>query len=53
MHGYRVFFISDATAKLYEDLHLSALNNLSFGFAYVQSTKDIIADLNEPGYPVY
>lgn len=47
MHGYRVFFISDATATLNEDLHLSALKNLSFGFAYIQNTKDIIIDLNE------
>ncbi|MBA2710145.1 MAG: isochorismatase family protein [Tatlockia sp.] len=47
MHGYRVFFISDATATLNEDLHLSTLKNLSFGFASIQNTKDLITDLNK------
>ncbi|MBA2652741.1 MAG: isochorismatase family protein [Tatlockia sp.] len=47
MYGYNVFFISDATATLNEDLHLSTLKNLSFGFAYIQNTKDIINELND------
>lgn len=46
MYGYRVFFISDATSTVNEDLHLSAIKNLSFGFACIQNSQDIIADLN-------
>ncbi len=42
MRGYRVFFINDATATINEDLHLSTLKNLSFGFAYIQNTHDLI-----------
>jgi isochorismate hydrolase len=38
---YRVFFASDATAAANEDLHLSTLRNLAFGFAYVQSTRQL------------
>jgi nicotinamidase-related amidase len=45
MYGYRVFFISDATSTINEDLHLAALKNVSFGFACVQDTKNIISDL--------
>ncbi|KTD32183.1 isochorismatase [Legionella nautarum] len=46
MHGYKVFFISDATSTLNEDLHLSAIKNLSFGFACIKNTSEIINDLN-------
>jgi nicotinamidase-related amidase len=46
MYGYRVFFINDATSTINEDLHLAALKNLSFGFACVQNTQEIISDLN-------
>lgn len=46
MYGYRVFFINDATATINEDLHLSTLKNLSFGFACVKNTEEIITDLN-------
>ena len=45
MYGYRVFFISDATATINEDLHVSTLKNLSFGFARVLDTKNMINDL--------
>ena len=38
---YRVFFASDATATANEELHLSSLRNLAFGFAYVQSSKQL------------
>lgn len=47
MHGYRVFFINDATSTINEDLHLATLKNLSFGFAYVQNTQDLINDIIE------
>ena len=46
MNSYRVFFINDATATFNEDLHLSTLKNLSFGFACIQNTQDIITDLS-------
>ena len=45
MRGYRVFFINDATATVNEDLHLATLKNLSFGFASVQNTQDLINDI--------
>lgn len=45
MRGYRVFFINDSTATINEDLHLSTLKNLSFGFAYIQNTKDLLNNL--------
>jgi isochorismate hydrolase len=38
---YRVFFASDATATANEELHLSTLRNLAFGFAYVQSASQL------------
>ena len=46
MYGYRVFFINDATSTFNEELHLAALKNLSFGFACIQDTKNIISDLS-------
>lgn len=46
MYGYRVFFINDATSTINEELHLAALKNLSFGFACIQDTQDIISDLS-------
>jgi len=45
MRGYRVFFISDATATTCKDLHLATLKNLSFGFACIKSSHDLISEL--------
>jgi nicotinamidase-related amidase len=45
MRGYRVFFINDATATINKDLHLSTIKNLSFGFACIKNTNDLITDL--------
>lgn len=45
MRGYKVFFINDSTATINEDLHLSTLKNLSFGFAYIQNTQDLVNDI--------
>jgi isochorismate hydrolase len=42
---YRVFFASDATATVNEELHLSTLRNLAFGLAYVQSTAQLVQAL--------
>ena len=41
MKDYRVFFVSDATASMNEDLHLASLKNLAFGFAHVVDTKEL------------
>ncbi len=41
VRDYRVFFISDATATINRDLHLSSLKNLAFGFAYVLSSNEL------------
>ena len=39
---YRVFFLADGTGSINEEMHLSSLLNLGFGFAYV-TTSDTIA----------
>lgn len=39
---YRVFFVLDATGTVDEELHLSTLKNLAFGFAYVADTEQIL-----------
>ena len=41
MKDYRVFFVSDATATVNEDLHLASLKNLAFGFAHIVDTKKL------------
>jgi isochorismate hydrolase len=41
MRDYRVFFVSDATATVSEDLHLASLKNLAFGFAHIVDTKEL------------
>jgi isochorismate hydrolase len=41
MKDYRVFFVSDATAAMSEDLHLASLKNLAFGFAHIVDTKEL------------
>lgn len=45
VRDYRVFFVSDATATVNEELHISSLKNLAFGFAHIVSTGDLICDL--------
>lgn len=47
MHGYRVFFINDATATVNEELHLATLKNMAFGFAIVQDTQGLVNDILE------
>jgi isochorismate hydrolase len=42
MRGYNVFFVNDATATINQDLHLATIKNLSFGFAYIVNTNDLI-----------
>jgi isochorismate hydrolase len=38
---YRVFFVSDATATVNDELHIASLKNLAFGFAYIISTEQL------------
>jgi len=39
---FKVFFLLDGTGTVNEDLHLSSLKNLAFGFAYVTTTNKIL-----------
>lgn len=39
---YRIFFPADATGSVCEEMHVSSLLNLAFGFAYVTTTDTII-----------
>lgn len=47
MRGYNVFFINDATGTINADLHISALKNISFGFANVSNTDSFINQDNK------
>jgi nicotinamidase-related amidase len=42
---FRVFFLADATATSEPEFHLASLRNLAFGFAYVTTTDDILAQV--------
>jgi len=44
---FRVFFLADATGSINEEMHLSSLLNLAFGFAYVTHTQEILDSLNK------
>jgi nicotinamidase-related amidase len=41
MLGYNVVFVNDATATINDDLHLSAIKNISFGFGSVINSSSI------------
>jgi len=41
MRDFRVFFVADATATLYMELHLASLRNLAYGFAHIMDTEKI------------
>jgi isochorismate hydrolase len=41
VRDYRVFFVSDATATVNDELHLAALKNLAFGFAHIVDTSTL------------
>ena len=45
VRDYRVFFVSDATATVSEDLHLASLKNLAFGFAHIMDTKTLCSSI--------
>ena len=42
---YRVFFPADSSGSVTEEMHLSTLLNLAFGFAFVTTTDDLISSL--------
>ncbi|UCD32450.1 MAG: isochorismatase family protein [Desulfobacterales bacterium] len=44
---FRVFFISDATATVNDELHLASLKNLAFGFSYIISTQQLCGHLSD------
>jgi len=46
VRDYRVFFVSDATATVSDELHLASLKNLAFGFSYILSTKQLCGYLS-------
>jgi len=41
VRDYRVFFVSDATATINDELHIASLKNLAFGFAHVVSAEQL------------
>jgi len=42
---YRVFFMADATGSVNEEMHLSSLLNLAFGFAWVTDTDTLLPQI--------
>lgn len=42
---HRVFFLADATGSINEELQLSSLYNLAFGFAHITTADEIIAQV--------
>jgi len=49
VHDYRVFFVSDASATVNEDLHVGSLKNLAYAFAHVVSTEDLCRQIESFG----
>lgn len=47
MKDFEVYFVIDATADQYEDLHLSSLKTLSDGFAIPVTTKEVLSCFKE------
>ncbi|MGD9106727.1 MAG: isochorismatase family protein [Desulfobacterales bacterium] len=47
VRDYRVFFVSDATATVNDELHIASLKNLAFGFAYIVSTEQLCGYLSK------
>lgn len=42
---YRVFFLADGTGSINEEMHLASLLNVAFGFAWVTTTDEVLAQL--------
>jgi isochorismate hydrolase len=47
VRDYHIFFVSDATATVNEELHLASLKNLAYGFAHILSTEQLCGLLNK------
>jgi len=47
LRDYRVFFVSDATATVNDELHIASLKNLAFGFAHIISSKQLCHYLSD------
>ena len=47
VRDYRVFFVSDATATVNDELHIASLKNLAYGFAHIVSTKQLCRRLSK------
>jgi nicotinamidase-related amidase len=43
---HRVFFMADATGSVTEEMHLSSLLNLAFGFAWVTDTNTLLTQIS-------
>jgi isochorismate hydrolase len=44
---FRVFFVSDATATVNDELHIASLKNLAYGFAHIVSTEQLCRHLSK------
>jgi len=44
---YRVFFLADGTGSINEEMHLASLLNLSFGFAWITTVDEVLAQTCE------
>jgi isochorismate hydrolase len=42
MRGFHVFFLDDATRTYTDDMHKASLLNLSYGFATIMNTQDVL-----------
>ncbi|MFH1222972.1 MAG: isochorismatase family cysteine hydrolase [Pseudomonadota bacterium] len=42
---YKTFFLADATGSFNEDMHVASLLNLSFGFAHVTTSDQIVLEI--------
>ena len=49
MRDYRVFFLIDGTATGSDDLHLAALKNLGYGFAYLLTCDELVEMMHGEG----
>lgn len=41
VRDYRIFFISDATATVNDDLHIATLKNLAYAFAHIMNSEEV------------
>jgi len=47
VRDYRIFFVSDATAAINEELHVASLKTLAYGFAHVVDTDALCRHLKK------